>query len=90
MENMNIMIYSAYDATFYYLMIEDDGQGMDEKTIEAIMKKGKGISTPHTDSGYGIANIIRRLELCSPGAYLSIEGEPGKYTKITICQKRCQ
>ena len=90
METMNIMIYSAYDATFYYLMIEDDGQGMDEKTIEAIMKKGKGISTPHTDSGYGIANIIRRLELCSPGAYLSIEGEPGKYTKITICQKRCQ
>ncbi len=90
MDTINIMIYSEYDDLFYSLIIEDDGQGIDEKTIEAILKKGKDINAPDDGDGYGIANIIRRLELCSPGAYLNIEGEPGKYTKITICQKRWQ
>lgn len=82
-ENLNIMIYSEYDDNFYDLVIEDDGQGMDEAAIRQVYE-----GTAGKESGYGIRNIIRRLKLCSPQSEFNIYGEPGKYTKIVIRQRR--
>lgn len=82
---LNISIYSEYDARYYYLMIEDDGNGIAPETIQAL-KNGQKVSSR---SGYGLENVIQRLRLClkdPSDALLQIQSSPGEYTVITIRQ----
>ena len=82
---LNISIYSEYDAAYYYLMIEDDGNGISQETIEAL-RKGEKVSSR---SGYGLENVISRLRIClrdSSEELLKIRSSPGEYTVITIRQ----
>ena len=61
--------------------VTDNGQGMDEETIEAVLKGEKR-------SGHrsiGVSNTHRRLRLNFGEAYgVHIESEKGKYTKVRL------
>lgn len=88
MENgapLNITIYSYYDQEDYYLIVEDDGNGISEERIRMIMEG----NLEATQSGYGLKNVINRIRMCSGGlSELSIESKPDCYTKIIIRQKK--
>lgn len=82
---LNILIYSYYDAEDYFLVIEDDGAGMSGEKIQEVFDERH----QQEYHGYGLKNIIRRLEICSAGmSSLTIESEKDIYTKIVIRQKR--
>ena len=61
--------------------VTDNGQGMDEETIEAVLKGEKR-------SGHrsiGVSNTHRRLRLNFGEAYgVQIQSEKGKYTKVRL------
>lgn len=82
---LNILIYSYDDAQDYYLVVEDDGCGMEKDKIAEVFDE----MNQQQYHGYGLKNIIRRLEICSGGSSsLSIESEKDIYTKIVIRQKK--
>lgn len=82
---LNITIYSDYDDQYYYLMVEDDGNGIEPETLERI-KTGQRVTS---ENGYGLGNVIERLRLCLKGRseeLIQIESRVGEYTVITIRQ----
>lgn len=82
---LNITIYSYYDQEDYYLVVEDDGNGIPEERISDIMEG----ELETTRGGYGLKNVINRIRMCSGGqSELKIESKPNCYTKIIIRQSR--
>ncbi len=82
---LNITIYSYYDDIYYYLVVEDDGNGMSQERIRMVRE---GAQQP-SSGGNGLKNVMSRIEICTEGeGTLTIESEPDKYTKIVIRQKR--
>ncbi len=82
---LNILIYSYDDDDDYYLVVEDDGCGMEGDKISEVFDE----MHQQQYHGYGLKNIIRRLEICSGGeSSLSIESVKDVYTKIVIRQKK--
>lgn len=82
---LNITIYSDYDEQYYYLMVEDDGNGISPETLEMI-RMGEKVPS---QSGYGLGNVIERLRIClkdSSEELIQIQSKPGEYTIITIRQ----
>ncbi len=82
---LNITIYSEYDEQYYYLMVEDDGNGILPETLEAL-RAGKKVSS---QSGYGLENVIERLHICLKDRrenLIQIQSSLGEYTIITIRQ----
>lgn len=83
-KNINIMIIEDKKNDLLTLTIEDDGEGMDDKTKEDALnpffttKKGKKV-------GLGLAFLSHSAEEAD-GA-MKIESEPGKGTKITATFK---
>lgn len=79
-KNINIMIIEDKKNDLLTLMIEDDGEGMDDKTKEYALnpffttKKGKKV-------GLGLAFLSHSAE--EAGGTMKIESNPGKGTKIT-------
>lgn len=85
---LNITIYSEYDEQYYYLMVEDDGNGIPPETLEAL-HAGKKVSS---QSGYGLENVIERLHICLKDRsedLIRIQSSLGEYTIITIRQPLC-
>ena len=82
---LNITIYTSCDETDYCLVVEDDGNGIPEETIRAILREDGEISK----SGYGLKNVISRVRVCSGGqGEVTIESKLNVYTKIVVKQKR--
>ncbi len=82
---LNVTIYTYYDETDYYLVVEDDGNGMTEETIQAILRGDGEVSK----SGYGLKNVISRVRALTGGqGEVSIESKLNAYTKIVVRQKR--
>src|SRR4030043_441519 len=83
-KNINIMMIEDKKNDLLTLTIEDDGEGMDNKTKEYALnpffttKKGKKV-------GLGLAFLSHSAEEAD-GA-MEIESEPGKGTKITAAFK---
>ena len=83
-KNINIMITEDRKIDLLTLTIEDDGEGMDDKTKEYALnpffttKKGKKV-------GLGLAFLSHSAE--EAGGAMKIESEPGKGTKITAVFK---
>jgi len=79
-ENINIVIIENEMKDLLTLTIEDDGEGMDEKTKEYSLnpffttKKGKKV-------GLGLAFLSQSAE--EADGTMNIESEPGKGTRIT-------
>lgn len=81
--HLNITIYSNSDDEFYFLTVEDDGNGISPKQLQDI-RDGKADSSK---SGYGLKNVIDRVHMCSEGkGAVEIESQLNVYTKITIRQ----
>jgi len=78
-KNINIMITEDRKNDLLTLTIEDDGEGMDDKTKEYALnpffttKKGKKV-------GLGLAFLSHSAE--EAGGAMKIESEPGKGTKM--------
>lgn len=82
---LNITIYSYSDEENYYLVVEDDGNGMDDENIREIYNS----EGDDVHDGYGLKNVINRVRLCSgESGTLTIQSKPLYYTKITICQSK--
>lgn len=82
---LNITIYSYYDDKNYFLVVEDDGNGISAERIEDIMN-GK---TQESSNSIGLRNVIDRIKICSDGqGELTIESKVDSYTKITVRQSR--
>ena len=63
---------------------EDNGIGIEPENIEKLLTDTSKI-TKSTMSGIGLPNVDRRLKLVYGEEYgLSIESEPGQYTRVTI------
>ncbi|MBI4946900.1 MAG: ATP-binding protein [Bacteroidetes bacterium] len=79
-KNINILIQEDKKNDILTLTIEDDGEGMDDKTKKNVIspffttKKGKKI-------GLGLAFLSQSAE--EAGGAMKIESEPGIGTKIT-------
>jgi len=82
--NVDIMITEDKKNDLLTLTIEDDGEGMDDKTKEYALnpffttKKGKKI-------GLGLPFLSHSAE--EAGGTMKVESEPGKGTKITTTFK---
>jgi len=80
-KNINIMIIEDRKNDLLTLTIEDDGEGMDDKTKEYALnpffttKKGKKV-------GLGLAFLSHSAE--EAGGAMKIESESGNGTKITV------
>src|SRR4030042_6916816 len=83
-KNINIMIIEDRKNDLLTLTIEDDGEGMDDKTKEYALnpffttKEGKKV-------GLGLAFLSHSAE--EAGGIMKIESEPGKGSKITATFK---
>ena len=67
-----------------YLCVEDDGAGIEPERLATILtaeSKRSGSSM----NGIGIANVHKRLQLIYGRQYgLTVESEPGRYTRVTV------
>lgn len=74
---INIQEFKAY----IHVLVEDNGQGMDEDAVKNIFKEGN----PNADLGIGLINIKNRLEIIfDKGDLLKVESEKGKGTRIMV------
>ncbi|QAA30992.1 cache domain-containing sensor histidine kinase [Clostridium manihotivorum] len=65
--------------------IEDNGTGIDEITLEALLKNYNSNNTSNYKKGYAISNVKQRLELYYGDNHsLYIQSKLGQGTKITI------
>lgn len=79
----NIRIAAWSDHEFYHIVVEDDGKGMDEKSLEHIQNSQDMPGRGHT-SGLGIRNVIFRLRLFYEYEVLHIRSSPGEGTCVEI------
>lgn len=82
---LNITVYSYYEVEYYYLVVEDDGNGITDERIQMVMEG----NVEAADGGYGLRNVISRIDICTGGeGGLAIESELDRYTKIVVRQRR--
>lgn len=78
-----ISVRSFVENDFVNIVVEDNGLGMDYKTIEKITKSFE--SDKFADKNIGICNVYSRLKLIyGDNADLQIYSEENKFTKILI------
>lgn len=61
----------------FYVSVSDDGIGMEQKQIDAILNAS-------ASSGYGLKNVIERLNMYYKNSKIDIKSSPGKGTDVTI------
>ncbi|WP_345773404.1 sensor histidine kinase [Paenibacillus sp. 19GGS1-52] len=72
------------------IMVEDDGVGMDEEKLRSLLEGlDSGKVSSSKDSGLGIANVQKRLQLLFSGkneqsAVMAIDSQKGQGTRISI------
>lgn len=72
-----IRIMGRADQANIYLIVEDNGVGMDEETLASILE--------FQTRGYGVRNVNERIRLFYGEEYcLKIESEPGRGTRCVI------
>ncbi len=80
--SMKICVSVKEESRFLMVSIRDNGNGMDQKTIEEILqcrRKGRGVN------GIGIRNVIERIEKnYGPPYGIEIESQIGKGTCIRL------
>ena len=72
-----IKIYGHEEKDDIYLVVEDNGIGMDQNKADAIIT--------HHSKGYGVRNVNERIELLFGKEYgLQVNSKPGEGTRIII------
>ncbi|MNW35379.1 Sensor histidine kinase YpdA [compost metagenome] len=76
-----IRIHGYRENSGIWLVVEDDGVGMDKETMQSIMNG----TLERQNGGYGMKNIHHRLEIMFGPTYgLIVEGKAGVGTKVTL------
>lgn len=76
-----VTIKGYLDAADIVFEISDNGRGMEQATVDGILS----LNYSGSYGGYGIKNVIRRIQLYYGAGYgVAMESEPGKGTKVTI------
>lgn len=77
-----LRIEGRLDAGRVLLTVTDNGVGMTADTIRKVLDKQEG---DPVKEGFGLISIRERIQLMYGPEYgLSIESEPGSYTKVTV------
>ncbi|MEK3750050.1 sensor histidine kinase [Paenibacillus sp. FSL E2-8871] len=85
-----IKLTVAGDEEWVTITVEDDGMGMDEEMLHSLVEGlDSGKVSSSKDSGVGIANVHRRLQLFfsrenEQGAAMTIDSQKGQGTRINI------
>jgi len=74
----HLKIYTKENKKFHYIIIEDDGTGISEKTKKAIIESWK----TNRYSSFGLLIVYKIIK--AHGGELILESEEGKGTKITF------
>jgi two-component system sensor histidine kinase YesM len=83
----NLSVTGAISGDVLHFIIEDDGPGMDEATIQRLLENHNesDVYTDQDTGGYGIQNVHARLQhFYKNGFRLNYESEPGKGTRVEI------
>jgi two-component system sensor histidine kinase YesM len=81
---LNITLYSSADETFYYLIVEDDGNGMAPDRVRDIRAEKPA---KRARVGYGLRNVMERVRVSTGGlGNVTVESQENVGTKITIRQ----
>jgi len=65
--------------------VSDNGAGMDDQTVAELLALKDNAESGRNDDGYGLRNLIRRLDVfCGDAHDLQIKSIPGEGTIITI------
>lgn len=87
-EKWFIRIRSVYYGSYYTIVVEDNGCGMTEKTLQELYRQldeNNAVSSYQTRTHIGIQNVDMRIKLLYGMKYgLKIESELSKGTKITL------
>ena len=83
---LDVCLRAWEEASALYIAIEDDGCGIDPDKLSGLLPGDDGGEAEITSgNSIGLKNIDRRLRLAYGAACrLTIESEPGKYTRVTI------
>lgn len=80
-----ITIYLEKQEEDIVIRILDDGIGMTQKQIDALLEPGTGQENLRGLNGVGISNIHERIIMTYGRGYgISITSEPGIYTSVTL------
>ena len=75
-----VKICSRVEFGLLYIIVEDNGKGMNEKEIGEILSKTK--SREHSFNGIGVRNVNERIKLFLGDEYgITYESIPGQYTR---------
>ena len=79
-----IRLYGSEEGDDLLLTVEDDGQGMDAAAIHRALTE-QPQDNHASMNGIGVSNVNERLRLVYGEGYgLTIQSEPGKYTRMTV------
>lgn len=82
---LNIGIYTNFDDIDFWIYVEDDGNGIPDPIIHAVLDGERYVSSV----GYGLRNVVARIRACTEiNSSINIESEVGIYTRIAIRQNR--
>ncbi len=80
--NSIITLTCRRDNRFLYFEVEDQGQGMDEKTLSRAVEPF--FTTKEPGKGLGLGLFLTKTAAERFGGYLHIDSTPGKGTKAVI------
>ena len=73
----NIKIYCYEESQYFYIVVRDDGKGMDQKDADFLLE--------HADSGFGLYSISSRLKLYfDADCGLQIHSQSGEGTEVQL------
>lgn len=85
MSHCSVKISAFTDGDFIVINIEDNGCGIEQKTLDEIYKKFSSKNLELTGKGIGICNVYRRLKLFyGDSADITIQSTVGRGTNIQI------
>jgi len=77
-----VLLFIKEENGFLKCIVEDDGVGMSQETLDAIRLRLE--NPPHTGEHIGLYNIAARLKLLGNGSGMQIESTLGSGTKVTL------
>ena len=84
-ENGELLISAWVGEEVLQIVVRDNGAGMDEQTLERLMKHVRSENRESKHKSIGLPNIQERLVLKYGSQYgISIKSEPGEGTEVIV------
>ena len=84
-----VVIHAERKDSYLCILVQDNGQGIAKERLDdinrSIHSQETGIASARTDTGIGLYNINRRIQLCCGEAYgIQMKSQEGKGTEVWI------